>query len=598
MNDSAIESGPRPSALSQDVRGAKNVVLCSDGTGNSGGKGHGTNVWRLYNSVDLHGHVENPRLRRQVVFYDDGVGTEDFKLWKLLGGAFGFGLSRNIRELYAFLIKNYRPGDNLYVFGFSRGAFTARSLAGLVCRCGVGDPARKLEPEQQRVLLSDVARFRLIGWIYHCVLRRAVDPKLSLTERTDLLVRAAFKRYRREHYKDRPIWPEWMRNALRAISDRILPGFNAYADADSAEDFKRAYSYGETTIRCVGVWDTVGALGAPSEEVRWLMDRVLRTSFHRQELHRNVEHGFHALSIDDERQTFHPVMWQEKGRDPNTIEQVWFAGAHSNVGGGYPKQGLAHVSMLWMMRKAEALGLRFQAGAMVDVADQANVTDKLYDPRAGLGAYYRYSPRSIEDLATKFSGGRAKIHASVFHRIASGVQDYAPAILPPIFEVVDERGAQTGDRWRSQVRELVESQTRLAHMQPRIRRLILTRKFLYMGTLITSLLLAVGTLSLWLRPPEQALDASAERIRAVVAAVVPSFLEGLVLPLAHYFGKNPLRLAITVGLLIAMYTLRNVLDHKAQQPFIEFWSQLRTKLLDDPAPAEEQAEPERQRETG
>src|SRR5919106_2531604 len=103
----------------------KNIILCSDGTGNSGGKGRGTNVWRLYKALD----VSDPST--QIAFYDDGVGSEDFRLFRIMGVAFGWGLARNVRQLYTFLVRHYHPGDDIFLFGFSRGAFTVRSLAGM-----------------------------------------------------------------------------------------------------------------------------------------------------------------------------------------------------------------------------------------------------------------------------------------------------------------------------------------------------------------------------------------------------------------------------------------------------------------------------------
>ena len=115
----------------------KNIVLCSDGTGNSGGKGQGTNVWRIFKAVDRHGHLADPDAVRQLAFYDDGVGSEDFKLFRALGGAFGWGLGRNICQLYYQLAESYDPGDQIYLFGFSRGAYTVRLLAGMIVQCGV-----------------------------------------------------------------------------------------------------------------------------------------------------------------------------------------------------------------------------------------------------------------------------------------------------------------------------------------------------------------------------------------------------------------------------------------------------------------------------
>ena len=120
--------------------GNKNIVLCSDGTGNSGGKTRGTNVWALFNAVwrgrDSDGDMPP---KTQITFYDDGVGTSSFKPMKILGGAFGFGYSRNVRDLYKALVLTYDPDDSLYLFGFSRGAYTVRVLAGLILVCGILD---------------------------------------------------------------------------------------------------------------------------------------------------------------------------------------------------------------------------------------------------------------------------------------------------------------------------------------------------------------------------------------------------------------------------------------------------------------------------
>ena len=103
----------------------KNIVICSDGTGNAGGKLAGTNVWRLFLAVD-HDPVGGPH---QIAFYDDGVGTDNLKYTRMIGGAFGWGISRNLTQMMGFLLRHYQPGDGLYLFGFSRGAFTVRALA-------------------------------------------------------------------------------------------------------------------------------------------------------------------------------------------------------------------------------------------------------------------------------------------------------------------------------------------------------------------------------------------------------------------------------------------------------------------------------------
>src|SRR5437870_2753172 len=107
----------------------KNIILCSDGTGNSGGVGYNTNVWRVYLAVD---HQPPGKDLKQVAFYDDGVGSQDYKILKIIGGAFGWGISENLCQLYAFLMLHYQPGDKLFLFGFSRGAFTIRTLGNMI----------------------------------------------------------------------------------------------------------------------------------------------------------------------------------------------------------------------------------------------------------------------------------------------------------------------------------------------------------------------------------------------------------------------------------------------------------------------------------
>jgi hypothetical protein len=582
------------------ARPPKNIVLLSDGTGNSGGKGYGTNVWRMYNAIDLNGHITNPAWARQVAYYDDGVGSEDFKLWKLVGGVFGYGLSRNIRDLYAFLIKNYQPGDNIYIFGFSRGAFTARSLAGLISRCGVANVDVELSGEDQRKLLLEQSRIWWLGYLIHCVLRKDVSPKLNRTQIIEALVQGAFLRYRREHVKSRPFlpWPSvlksiWLRLAT-FFHSRRKPEADRTVTPSAASNFRSIFSHEGGTIRCVGVWDTVGALGAPFEEVRWLLDRIFRTDFHSRELDDSVEHGLHALAIDDMRLTFHPVLWDEKMRSRG-IEQVWFAGAHSNVGGGYPKQGMAHVSLLWMMRKVRALGLRFDDRAINHVADRANVNDKLYEPRSGLGAYYRYRPRDISAYAALLCGGKAKIHASVFHRIASGVEGYAPFNLPAQLEVVDEAGAQTGDAWRTHVRDVVVG-SRLAQLKPRVERMVRVRRAIYAAMWVCTILLMVGLVSssfvlasalywFWQLPNPavpQDVVAFVARTQQFADLLIPLSWHGLFELPARLVGDHPFHLPAITCLLALLYVLRSRFEASMQAPFIEFWSQLRVKLNEAP----------------
>jgi uncharacterized protein (DUF2235 family) len=229
-----------------------------------------------------------PEDGRQLVLYDRGVGTRPFE--HLIGGAFGYGLSRNIRECYRWLVETYEEGDELYIFGFSRGAYTARSLAGFIRNCGI--------------------------------LRRQHVDQLP----------QAFALY-------------------RDGSDRTHP------DGIEATLFRSTYSHPDHDIQCIGVWDTVGSLGIPFRIIGW---RKL-WGFHDVTLSSHVRNAFHALAIDERRRAFKPTFWDQQAAavGKQRLEQVWFSGVHSGVGGGYADPALAEISLLWMVDRAREAGLVF-----------------------------------------------------------------------------------------------------------------------------------------------------------------------------------------------------------------------------------------------
>jgi uncharacterized protein (DUF2235 family) len=163
-----------------EPRGGKNIVICSDGTGNTAIKGRGTNVFKLFEAVDLNGHRTDPARTPQVAIYDDGVGTEDFKPVRILAGATGYGLSRNVKQLYKELVRIYDPGDRIFLFGFSRGAFTVRTLAGLIGFCGIVDAGRL---ETVEALTSTVRRaYRAYRRRYRTPLAKLVRGEVDPAE--------------------------------------------------------------------------------------------------------------------------------------------------------------------------------------------------------------------------------------------------------------------------------------------------------------------------------------------------------------------------------------------------------------------------------
>jgi uncharacterized protein (DUF2235 family) len=413
---------------------ARSIVLLSDGTGNAAGKLFRTNVWRFYQALDLSSTA-------QVARYDDGVGSSSVKLLALLAGAVGWGLKRNLIDLYMFLCRNYQAGDPIYCIGFSRGAFTVRVLArfvlsqGLVADFNSEDDLRR----KARKLYGEFRRTR---------------------EHVPLLTRLA--RAIREPLVD---WPREMVRAFTTMirkrkADKVERKLEQRPDdenlrAQLAELMQDPWAIATTRvpdIRFVGVWDTVDAYGLPIHELKKGIDRYI-WPMHLEDcdLHERIGKACHALSIDDQRSTFHPLLWDEKDEKPvehtdlERLTQVWFAGVHANLGGGYPDDGLSYVSLRWMVNEAGKQELKFKPGARAEIDAAAAPYGRMYDSRAGLGAYYRYDPRRLEAPMDHQNArvGCPKIHESVIWRMAAGTDAYAPLSLPKELRIVSD--APAGD---------------------------------------------------------------------------------------------------------------------------------------------------------
>ena len=397
---------------------SKRIVLLSDGTGNSSAKVWRTNVWRTFEALDLRGND-------QVAIYDDGVGTSAFKPLAVLGGAFGYGLKRNVLDLYKFACRNYSgPEDEIFAFGFSRGAFTIRIVNGLILNQGLVRSQGRSEAD------------------------------------LDMLVRAAYRAYRAKSFHtllrvEAPF--RKLRDAFLRVRHWNGP---TYSQADNWQD---------PVVRFLGLWDTVSAYGLPVDEMtrgvnRWLFPLALPD--HR--LNDKVRRVCHALALDEERTTFHPELWTEEGEKPlvpdaegrtfvkdERISQVWFAGVHSNIGGGYPEDSLANIPFYWILKEAERCGLKVKTGPdfepdMVKQAFVARDKDgRIYDPRSGVGGYYRYGPRRLDLLCNDSLSdrkddtvriARPKIHESALRRIQNGARNYGPIGIPAEYDVVSEDG--------------------------------------------------------------------------------------------------------------------------------------------------------------
>jgi uncharacterized protein (DUF2235 family) len=358
--------------------GKRRLVLCFDGTWNTAEDE--TNVSRIYAAIaDKHSGCDD-----QLKFYDEGVGTT----WgsRILGGMFGTGLDRNVLEGYCWLINNYSPapggaepiiegvvdergnairgddgqpkkerfenGDEIFLFGFSRGAYTARSLAGLVNACGLIKKARVDRPVK-------------------------IDSPL---------VSRAWALYRERTEGGDP--------GVAGGDSRYKPKLVAFRE-DHAHNVK---------VHFVAVWDTVGALGLP---VFGGALRTKRYAFHDTSLCRVVEYAYHAIAIDEHRRDYDVALWTRC--DPvgtKEVKQRWFAGAHTNVGGGYEDDLLPELPLRWIAERACARGLKF-----VLPTDQ-ETAEKIQNAIAAAGSDEERCARALWDFQVDGTELMAPVHDS------------------------------------------------------------------------------------------------------------------------------------------------------------------------------------------
>ncbi|MEP2990377.1 MAG: DUF2235 domain-containing protein [Parasphingorhabdus sp.] len=327
----------------------KKLALFLDGSWNN--IDDNTNVWRLSQMVSRRDSQGNRQLR----YYTPGVGTARGE--KIRGGALGHGLDEDVIEAYRWLMGNFTqkkgetPSDEIYIFGFSRGAFTARSLSGMIARCGLLRAGAPLSVEE----------------LYN---RYRMDSKApSLVELYD---------------KDNPTAAE---RRLMRHSRRVI-------------------------IRMIGVWDTVGALGVPFGNIPGISRR--RFGFHNTDLSKLYEHAYQALAVDEHRKAFDPTLWtlfKPTGSDhpkkgswrPTQVEQRWFVGAHANIGGGIPSDDLPQLPMDWLVGKANALGLTFRETVKVrkDKDWKGSIHDSFAEFAFGLYRLIKFGRRHYRTIAKR-----------------------------------------------------------------------------------------------------------------------------------------------------------------------------------------------------
>lgn len=386
--------------------GPRNLILCCDGTGNEVGV-HLSNVLKLYRIATKD--------EGQLVFYHPGVGTigqprawlrAKQKVKEVVGLATGYGLDDNILEAYAFLCRTYRDGDRIFLFGFSRGAYTVRALAGLICLLGL------LRPEQ----------LNLCGYALVAYKRASSEDDLSI-----------------------------------------------------AWDFERVIGGRTVPIHFVGVWDTVASVLVPRPDRFYLPSMEFLPYTMRNP---RVRAFRQAIAIDERRrmfrlygwrsgQEFRPNRYGRASAVPQDEKQVWFAGVHADVGGGYPEadSGLSKFPLLWMLEEAERQGLRLNPAMLKHLGRGAghrngkhvyvapNAAGKLHNSLKGAWHVLEWLPKKIKwrrwpekgagrgwylprGEPRKISEG-ARVHQSVIDRMAID-PTYRPINLPPAYRVEPE----------------------------------------------------------------------------------------------------------------------------------------------------------------
>lgn len=300
----------------------KRLALFLDGTWNT--VSDNTNIWRLRSLV----LPEGADGLEQRAYYSTGLGTKVGE--KVRGGMFGSGIDAAIVAAYEWLVDNYRSGDEVFIFGFSRGAYTARSLSGFVSKCGL--------------------------------------LRLGAPLGTNQL----FMRYRREGAK-----------TVRTLIAENAKGATAF---DLEEQWMLKFAQA-IPVKFIGIFDTVGALGVPFPIFRKLKGSAY--PFLNTGLRQNNEYAFHAIAIDEHRKAFRETLWTNQNattappRPIERTEQRWFVGAHANVGGGCFSDPLAQLPLAWLTRKAASVGLSFADFPAEPVSATAKISDSYAEFMSG-----------------------------------------------------------------------------------------------------------------------------------------------------------------------------------------------------------------------
>jgi hypothetical protein len=390
---------------------SKNIVIFSDGTGQAGGllpDERRSNVYKLFRAARC-GPDSSVDPSRQLAFYDAGLGSgsdgEHMRtswgrtIYRVFSQATGLGISRNIIDCYAYIIQTWEPGDRIYLFGFSRGAYTARCVGGVLSLCGVptqenGRPIKRDAKTALRIAREAVVK----------VYKHGAGVGNEKTPKTD----ARGRKSRREELREQRLelaanFRQRYASNDESVSANALPYFVGVWDTVAALGISVPHQFlaaaiilasaiglsslawfGASLIGVEAGWRTwvtwtvlstvaVGALAYVATHLKWasglkkpwwktLHMTGFRLRFYDRELNPRVAFAKHALAIDENRLSFDRVAWTNRrlgndGKPADWFEQVWFAGNHSDVGGSYPENEsrLSDIALDWMVERATSI---------------------------------------------------------------------------------------------------------------------------------------------------------------------------------------------------------------------------------------------------
>jgi len=430
----------------------RNIVIFSDGTGQRGGvlvDERRSNIYKLYRATRC-GPDSAVDPAEQLAFYHPGIGTLPpgsgglSNLWRrvynLVSQALGLGLTGNIIDCYAALIQLWRPGDRIFLFGFSRGAYTIRCLSAVICRCGIPTQMKDGTPlRRDTASVKKIASEAVKGVYQHTSswMRGKASPRqLELLDQRDALTARFHARYGSGAGAGTNAYPYFVGvfDTVASLSNPVaLAGLLAAVPILTAlvswlvwlilRFFGFAAAWWMLFLGLTAAVGVIGLLAHTLMRIRvafglekhpWYRTLHLtepRMKFYDPTLNPNIKFARHAISIDEARPSFQRVPWGGSGNKETSFAQLWFAGCHSDVGGSYPENEsrLSDISLQWMLHAATGAGLKQDASVL-----------RLYPDSAGpqhdevKGSIFRFAGSKLRHIGNDYP-----LHPSVIERFAA-----------------------------------------------------------------------------------------------------------------------------------------------------------------------------------